>query len=390
MKPDFLLYHPDYLPVGQGPLTGLRLGVKDLFHVQGLPTSAGNPDWLNSHPLPLQTNAVVQTLVNAGARFIGKTLTDELAYSLNGVNGHYGTPVNPATPDRLPGGSSSGSATLVAGNRIDIGLGTDTGGSIRIPASYNGLYGLRPSHGLISTADMVALAPRFDTVGWLCRDAATLMAVGQCLLPVQKVNSTAKLLWPQRLWDGIAYADAVRKSLPDSWQLTMTDGPQWQDLSAYSEVFRILQGREIWREHGSWINTYQPRFAADVHERFVWASQLSEQQEQQAELKLKEIRAEIQQWLAADCVMIWPTAPGLSPLLSMPADELAAYRIKLMGLTAAAGLCGWPQLHIPALTLADGSRYGFSLLAHAGQDMTLLRLATQFTDNRDLANKNNQ
>ncbi|AJQ93429.1 asp-tRNAAsn/Glu-tRNAGln amidotransferase A subunit and related amidase [Gynuella sunshinyii YC6258] len=382
MKPDFLLYQPDYLLPGEGPLTGLTLGVKDLFHIQGLPTSAGNPDWLNSHDIPQQTSPVVEALMHAGARFIGKTLTDELAYSLNGVNGHYGTPVNPATPDRLPGGSSSGSATLTASGQIDIGLGTDTGGSIRIPASYNGLYGLRPSHGLISTADLVALAPRFDTVGWMCRDAQTLAAVGRCLLPSQRLQSEPQWLWPKRLWDGLDYAEAVQRCLPEAWNYSVIEGPDWPWLAECSTVFRTLQGREIWRQHGEWITRCQPRFSADIHERFVWASQLTEQQEQQAEQQLTKIRADMQHWLPEAGVMLWPTAPGLSPLLTLSAEDMAAYRIKVMGLTAPAGLCGWPQLHIPALTLANGGRYGFSLLARCGQDTTLLQLAQQFTDNQ--------
>ncbi|HSX85624.1 MAG TPA: amidase family protein, partial [Cellvibrio sp.] len=168
---------------GSGSLAGLRLGVKDLFHIAGLATAAGNPDWLASHPLPEQTSPVVTQLLNAGAELIGKTQTDELAYSLNGLNTHYGAPANPRSPERLPGGSSSGSAVAVAASDIDIGLGTDTGGSIRVPASYNGLFGIRTSHGLISSEQMVPLAPLFDTVGWLTRDAKTLAQVGEVLLP---------------------------------------------------------------------------------------------------------------------------------------------------------------------------------------------------------------
>src|SRR6187431_1810526 len=168
---------------GSGSLVGLRLGVKDLFHIAGLPTAAGNPDWLASHALPEQTSPVVMQLLNAGAELVGKTQTDELAYSLNGLNIHYGAPINPRSPERLPGGSSSGSAVAVAVGDIDIGLGTDTGGSIRVPASYNGLFGIRTSHGFISSEQMVPLAPLFDSVGWLTRDAKTLALVGEVLLP---------------------------------------------------------------------------------------------------------------------------------------------------------------------------------------------------------------
>ena len=119
---------------------------------------------------------------------VGRVQTDELAYSLNGCNYHYGTPVNPVTPDRLPGGSSSGSAVAVARGDADVGLGTDTGGSIRVPACYNGLYGIRPTHGRLSSEHMVPLAPRFDTPGWLCRDAETLERVGAILFGERAFN----------------------------------------------------------------------------------------------------------------------------------------------------------------------------------------------------------
>ena len=175
---------------GQGRLSGLRLGVKDLFYITGMPTTAGNPDWMASHSQPATDTAPsVVALLNEGAVLVGKTLTDELAYSLEGINQHYGTPVNPKAPDRIPGGSSSGSAVAVAKEHIDIGLGTDTAGSIRVPASYNGLYGLRPSHGVISCEHLIPLAPRFDTVGWLTRDFPTMMRVAESIVTIKKRKS---------------------------------------------------------------------------------------------------------------------------------------------------------------------------------------------------------
>ncbi|MDQ2103939.1 amidase family protein, partial [Azospirillum isscasi] len=166
-----------------GPLAGLRFAVKDLFHIAGLPTGAGNPDWLRTHEVPQETAPAVRRLLDAGARVAGKTLTDELAWSLAGENAHYGTPENPKAPGRIPGGSSSGSASAVAGGAVDFAIGTDTGGSIRLPASYCGLYGLRPTHGAVPLDGSVPLAPSFDTVGWFAREAALLRRVGAVLLP---------------------------------------------------------------------------------------------------------------------------------------------------------------------------------------------------------------
>lgn len=166
----------------QGPLAGVTLAVKDLFDVAGLPTGAGSPEWLATHPVPNESAAAVSRLLDAGAHIVGKTHTDELAWSLNGENAHYGTPQNPNAPGRIPGGSSSGSAAAVAGSLVQIALGSDTGGSVRLPASYCGIYGIRPTHGRIDLRGVVPLAPSYDTVGWFARDPMLLSTVGKVLL----------------------------------------------------------------------------------------------------------------------------------------------------------------------------------------------------------------
>src|SRR5262245_58419545 len=170
-------------PLASGPLDGLAFVVKDLIDVAGHVTGGGNPDWARRQNPASKSAPVVERLLRAGATLVGKTITDELAFSLEGENEHYGTPVNPAAADRLPGGSSSGSAVAVAAGLADFALGTDTGGSVRVPAAFCGVYGFRPTHGVISTAGVVPFAPSLDTVGWLARDAATLAAVGDVLLP---------------------------------------------------------------------------------------------------------------------------------------------------------------------------------------------------------------
>lgn len=154
-------------PTGTGSLEGLRFAVKDLIDVQGYVTGCGNPDWAASHS-PAIVNAVcLDLLLAAGATCIGKTVCDELAFSLDGENFFYGTPLNPRSPDRVPGGSSSGSASAVACGLAELALGTDTGGSVRVPAGNCGIYGLRPSHGIVSVAGVMPFAPTFDTVGIL-------------------------------------------------------------------------------------------------------------------------------------------------------------------------------------------------------------------------------
>ena len=166
-----------------GPLAGLTFAAKDIFDVAGHVTGCGNPHWKATHGPATSTAWVVQTLVDAGATMTGKTITDELTRGIFGENMHYGTPRNPRAPGRVPGGSSSGSASAVAGKLVDFALGSDTGGSVRVPASFCGLYGLRPTHGRIPLDGMLLQAPSYDTIGWFARDAETFARVGAVILP---------------------------------------------------------------------------------------------------------------------------------------------------------------------------------------------------------------
>ncbi|CUB03834.1 amidase [Marinomonas fungiae] len=358
------------------PLAGMRLAVKDLFHMQGLPTTAGNPTWLATHDQATQTASSVSTLLNAGASFVGKTITDELAYSLNGQNIHYGTPENPITPERLPGGSSSGSAVAVSGDLADIGLGTDTGGSIRVPSSYNGLFGLRPTHGAIAMDNMVALAPSFDTVGFMTRSLAELEKVAQVLLPTPSTKLT-KTLIAKDLISQAEHKDALQAQL-DIWQAKgrlsteqnlEIDPVYWQT----GTTFRTLQGAEIWQTHGDWITQNDPDFAPDIASRFEWTKTISADDVAQAKTQQAKFRAWLDEQLES-AVLIVPTTPGRAPLLTMKDNELADYRNQLLELTAIAGLCGLPQLHLPVCDM-DGAPCGLSLIGPRGSDLSLLALA---------------
>jgi len=375
------------------PLSGLRLAVKDLFHMAGLPTSAGNPTWLATHDIPTKTAPSVASLLDAGAYFCGKTITDELAYSLNGQNIHYGTPSNPVTPDRLPGGSSSGSAVAVALDLADIGLGTDTGGSIRVPASYNGLFGLRPTHGVIASDNMVALAPSFDTVGWLTRDLASLEKAAAILLKTRALKSKSSkifnnILISKNLIEKVAHVKELNcqlqiwreKGLFPKEASIVIDTQAWKT----SETFRTLQGAEIWHEHGKWIDSLKSLdslddveassvFAPDIQLRFDWCQTISSADVAAA----KQQRQGFTGWLESEIegsVLIIPTTPGLAPLFDAADDELAAYRNQLMDITAIAGLAGLPQLHLPVCTL-DGAPCGLSLVGSKGTDLALIEFA---------------
>jgi Asp-tRNA(Asn)/Glu-tRNA(Gln) amidotransferase A subunit family amidase len=356
------------------------VAVKDLFHMAGLPTTAGNPTWLATHAIPEQTASSVVMLLAAGAEFVGKTITDELAYSLNGQNIHYGTPTNPITAERLPGGSSSGSAVAVAAGLADIGLGTDTGGSIRVPASYNGLFGLRPTHGRIPMDNMVRLAPSFDTVGVLARDLDTLEKTIAVLLADTSeqplpITPTVKIAHLQM--EQVEHRDLLQAKIAQWHQcgklgelhsLTI-DTDAWQT----GEAFRVLQGAEIWAEHGDWIETHQPEFAPDIEQRLRWTQTLLPEDV----LQVKQRQTAFTDWLdghLANGLLLLPTTPGLAPLIDTPDAELADYRNQLLAMTAIAGLGGYPQLHLPIADI-DGAPCGLSLLGPRNSDLALIAFA---------------
>lgn len=385
---DFSVYCPhgphNFRVATEGALNDLRLVYKDLYHVAGYPTGAGNPTWLNTHAPAAVTSPVLLKLMNAGMQIIGRVQTDELAYSLNGCNIHYGTPVNPASPDRLPGGSSSGSAVAVARGEADVGLGTDTGGSIRVPACYNGLFGIRPTHGRLSSEYMVPLAPRFDTPGWLCRDAATLERVGAQLFGETPVKpDAANLLWATSLLDLLP--EALRTaiaSLKQQIAACATSVNEWDfdpaRLSELNNTFRTLQGREVARTHSVWVSQHPDAFAPDIAERFQWASQLTAEAEAQAEEMCQAWKAEIIIQLE-NAYLVIPTTPDLAPLRTASDADLADFRMKLLGLTALAGLAGLPQVHLPLVKI-DGVPFGLSLIGKPSSDMQLLALARLFSE----------
>ena len=379
VNPEFI-YRGDFPNRAAGSLSGLRLGVKDLFHIAGLPTTAGNPDWLNSHSQPATVTAPsVTTLLTEGAVLLGKTLTDELAYSLEGVNKHDGTPTNPKAPNRIPGGSSSGSAVAVANGSIDIGLGTDTGGSIRVPASYNGIYGFRPSHGAVSCQHLVPLSPRFDTVGWLTSNLKNLKKVADLFL---KPSSGRLSHLVVTNFEDLEVWQSARQPLLQVWETKFESieyvNLKHQDLNLASTAFRILQGREIWREHGQWIEQQQPDFAPEISDRFSWCKSLTQDDERKAEATARDFIHFWQREILPrdDRVLLLPTTPGAAPLLNTSALELLQYRSRLMNLTAPAGLTRAPQISLPYLNI-DRAPWGISLLARFNCDRALLDCAAR-------------
>ncbi|MGH6954318.1 MAG: amidase [Alphaproteobacteria bacterium] len=365
---------------GAGPLAGRRFAVKDVFDIAGHRTGAGSPDWLRSHPPASVTARAVRTLLEAGADMVGKTHTDELAYSLAGQNVHYGTPVNPRAPDRIPGGSSSGSAVAVAGGLVDFALGTDCGGSVRLPASLCGCLGFRPTHGRISLEGIIPLAPSFDTVGWFARDPRTLESVAAVLLgDGDERGPTGRLLHPVDLFalvpPRVARAlrpavEAVRCAVREVDEVPIFDGIDADPV----EVFRLLQGREAWRAHGAWIESARPALGPGIRERFDLASRVTAKDAAPAEAARAAIGRRLDHLLAADNVICLPTAPDVAPLLDAPLADVERFRARALRLLSAAGLAGAPQVTLP-LASVEGCPLGLSLIGPRGRDAALLALA---------------
>lgn len=365
-----------------GSLAGLTFGLKDLFDVAGHRTGFGSPDWLRTHEPALEHAAVLPPLLAAGASMVGKTHTEEMAFSLTGENAHYGTPRNPAAPGRVPGGSSSGSAVAVAAGLVDFAIGSDTGGSVRAPASFCGVYGIRPTHGRLSLQGACPLAPSFDTVGWFARDAALLARVGEVLLPSRVPASDAPV---RVLLASDAFAQATPESAaalaPAVRRITeMLGGAESmvlapEGLPSWFDVFRVLQYHDIWEAHREWISHVQPSFGAQVAARFAAVAKVDPDEVAEMRRRRDAIRARLDALLAGNTVLLIPSAPDIAPLLQLPPAETVAVRERALALLCVAGLGGLPQLSMP-LASRDGCPIGLSLVAGRGGDERLLSLAT--------------
>jgi amidase len=423
----------------QRPLKGLTVAIKDLYDVAGHRTGFGSPAWLATRGAQPATQhaAAVARLLSAGATLIGKTSMDELAYSLNGENHHYGTPLNPAAPARIPGGSSSGSASAVAQGVCDAALGSDTGGSVRVPSSYCGVYGHRPTHGRVPMEGARPLAASFDTGGWFARDAATLRRVGAALLTPSAAPSSpssSSFFQPRPRWlvarDAFALASpaaaralyeplaariaavsevlggppqevdlapvlpqeeedeeegASSPSPPSSWRADLSS------LAGWADVFRVAQAREIWREHGAWVEQVRaqhpsPPFGPGVDDRLRMAAAIPEADAERAARARRRVRRRLDALLGTDGLLVLPSAPGPAVKVATPPEQLDAWRRRLLSLTCVAGLAGLPQVSLPVgKAVAEDEEgeeegapllpVGLSLIGPRGSDEALLEIA---------------
>ena len=371
----------DVAPTREGPLDGLTFAVKDMFDVAGIATGGGTPDWLASHPPATRTAPAVQACLDSGARLTGIAIADELAFSPFGENVHYGTPRNPAAPDRVPGGSSSGSASAVAGGLVDFALGTDTAGSVRIPASFCGVFGMRPTHGRICAEGVMPLSPSFDTVGWLARDADVLEAVGQVLLdgaatPVRRVFwlEDAFLLCDGRDALQEAAERAAEALGAASVYRIRFDGGQDPSYADWLAAFNALRPREIWDALGPWITQSRPRLAPKTAARLAAVEEAAGADTSAAQAFRDDVRQRCADRLGDDGALLLPSVPFIAPRVQISDDAAPALRERIFLRTCLSPMLGFPEVSMPLATF-EGCPMGLSLIGPGNADRMLLAAA---------------
>ena len=363
-----------------GPLAGLSAVVKDMYDIAGERTGCGSPEWLATHPPAARNCPPVQKILDAGATIIGKTVCDEYFYSVSGANAHYGTPVNIRAPGRLPGGSSAGSAAACGAGLCDFALGSDTGGSVRVPASFNGIYGLRPTHERIEHSGVADMAPSFDVPGWFAATPGVFRKVGAVLLDNRGV--AAQINRVVVLEDAFAQAEEpVADLLRTLLEFMSDDLPEMahgriapDGFDPWREAFRIVQAYETWQTFGAFVTKHRPNIGPGVKERMQFASTVTSAQADASREVVNKARDHIRQIVVPGTVLALPTAPSIAPKIEISGAELEEFRTRVMRLTCTSGISGLPQMNIPGGTI-NGCPIGLSFIGWAGGDEALLDLA---------------
>ncbi|ANP72413.1 AtzH-like domain-containing protein [Cryobacterium arcticum] len=381
-----------------GPLAGETVAVKDLFDLAGFTVGAGNPAYLGEATPATVTAPAVAALLGAGASVRGVAQTDEFAYSIAGDNEHYGTPPNVRVPGGLPGGSSSGPAAAVALGQASIGLATDTAGSIRVPASYQGLWGLRSTHDAVDRTGLLPLAPTFDTVGWLTRTPAVLRAAAAASLDparqVALVPTAAPTAAPEDALTNpparFAVSTALVFAADDDVQAAFVTGldrliragllpePDLVDVGDLAEalrIFRAIQTAEAWRCNGDWVTAHPGALGAAVASRFEIASRTDPAAEAEARVAMAAARARLDAVLDGR-ILLLPSASSTAPSRHANAATIDATRTATLTMTSLAGIGGYPALSVPLFEV-HGKPVGLCLVGPRYSDLALVDVGAE-------------
>ncbi len=370
-------------------LKGLKFAAKDIIDVAGHVTGCGNPDWLNTHSPADVTARCIQDLLDVGANLVGKTVTEELATGLTGENIHYGTPLNVNALGRVSGGSSSGSAAAVAAGLVDFALGSDTGGSVRAPASFCGLYGLRPSHGRVSLESVMKLAPSFDTIGWFARSPELLRDVGRVLFTNSNISSVpGHFLVASDIMNivqepiRVALMNSVKKVaklLGPAKSVIVSNAEGLPGLDSWVSITRAIWGGESWEVHGDWIKKVKPIFGSGVASRFKARANVTSDELAVARIQRDAIAAHLSELLVNGNIIALPASPGIAPIIGGDDSDIDPFRECNEPIGCISGLGRLPQITIPLAEL-DGFPLGLGLAAGFGNDEMLLDLAVTLAE----------
>jgi amidase len=370
----------------EGPLAGRSFMVKDLFAIEGRKTGNGNPEaYEAATPAPATAPAIAR-LLDAGASLTGITICDEFFYSVLGTNAHYGQPVNPRAGRYVTGGSSCGAAAAVAAHMCDFALGSDTGGSIRVPASFCGLYGLRPTHGRIAINGVTPMAPSFDTVGVLAADAELFRTVSRLLLqgdgretPIDRlilakdIVAECEASVDQLVWGTL---DTLAPALPDVQQAEIAG----DTIVSWRSAFATIQGFEIQSTLLPFVRDNNVELGPGIKERFEIAAGISPEDAEGARQVRQTVASHLKTILQPGTAIVLPTTPTQPPERNIPdGASFAEYRTRTLQNTCLTGLAGLPQISVP-VGEASGCPAGLSFIGWEGGDEALLDFAVGLSD----------
>ena len=363
-----------------GLLSNLNFVLKDMCDVKNLKTSCGNPDFFKKCDFAKDYAPFLKDLLNEGPVLKGITVCDEFFYSLIGENGHYGTPINLNAPSCVPGGSSSGSAAALTNDLYDFSIGSDTGGSVRIPASFCGLIGMRPTHNRINTKGVYPMAPSFDTVGWFANNPEIFQKVGNVLLNnIERSNVDFKQYVVAE--DLLELCDAevqdnfnnyINVNIPNINKTRLSTNTK----AIIADNFRILQGAEVKENIIPWIEKNKPNISPEIRSRIDMASKITDIEVNRALIFRKTLIDEIKKSLPEGTIAVFPTSPFSAPKSGQDDESLGSFRKRLMELTSIAGMTSRPQITIPRLKDKSGP-VGISLLGWKYSDEILLNKLTE-------------
>jgi amidase len=355
-----------------------------MYDIAGESAGAGNPAWHRAQPPAREHSAAVSRVLEAGARVIGKTVCDEFFYSILGINSHYGTPLNPQAPGRIPGGSSSGSASACSAGACDIALGGDTGGSVRVPAALCGVYGIRATSGRMDMRGALKMAPSFDAGGWFAGSAGLLRLAGPVLLrdwvggephPIRRIclveegfanaNSDVEAICR-------GFLRAASGTLPKMTAINIANG----SLDAWCEAMRVTQAYEVWQSFGDFVSSEKPRLGPGIAERLRAAAAITEADTAGSRRVLAQATRLVTQATRDHTVLALPTTPAIAPELDATPDQLQAFRVNTMRHTCFASIAGLPQITIPIGTV-QCAPVGLSFIGWPDGDEALLTFANR-------------